>query len=802
MAKELRPEELRRRCDPALFEFETTAELDPLDEVIGQERAVKSLELGLGIKDHGYNIYVSGSSGTGKNSIVKALLQRLSKKEPTPPDLCYVHNFEDPYTPQYVVLPPGKGVRYERDMKKLIEILKDAIPTAFRSEDYQEQRQRVDHEFEQLRNDLFAQLEIKADKKGFIIQRTPIGVRTIPASGGKPVNEEALLQLSEKERERIQKNRQELEQIIQDAIREVQKLEEERNERIEALNEKVAEFTVRPRIARLIEKYGSEKRIVEYLDAVQADILQHVRDFIKEENPNQPDPAQMQPGMTDPLKKYEVNVLVSHPSDSGAPVVVQDNATYTNLSGKIERRVHFGVMIADFTMIKPGSLHEANGGYLVLSAENLLKYAISWEALKIALRSGKIYIEDPATMMGYSTVTEGLKPEPIPLRVKVILVGSAEMYYLLQEYDDDFKELFNVKADFDDELHWETETIKKFGAFIAARVKERDGLKHFDKTGVARVVDYASELVEDQKKVSARFSDIMKLLREASYWAEKAGAKYVTCEHVEHAIAEKTYRHNLIEEKIREMIERGDVFLDVAGERVGQVNGLSVLSLGDFSFGRPTRITANIFTGKDGLLDIEREADLSGKIHTKGLLILKGWLGEKFALNKPLSLSASIAFEQSYSQIDGDSASSTELYALLSALSNVPIKQIIAVTGSVNQKGEVQPIGGANEKIEGFFRVCKVKGLTGQQGVMIPAQNVDNLMLHSDVVDAVKNGQFHIWAVKTIEEGIELLTGLKAGERRADGTFEEGTLFHKVDAKLLEIHKNLDESENGNDSDE
>jgi lon-related putative ATP-dependent protease len=767
-----------------------------LDEVIGQARAVKSLEMGLGIKDHGYNIYVSGSPGTGKSSIVKAFLQRMSKKEPTPPDLCYVHNFDDPYSPQYLILPPGKGARFERDMKKLIDALKEAIPTAFHSEDYQEQRQRIDQEFEQFRNTLFSQLEAKADKKGFVIQRTPIGVRTIPAVAGKPLTEEAFLQLSEKERDRIRKNQQELEQIIQDAIREVQKLEEERNERIEALHEQVAEFTVRPRITRVVEKYGSDKRVVDYLESVQADILQHVRDFIKEEapNPQEPSAVQLQAGLADPLKKYEINVLVSHPGESGAPVIVQDNATYTNLFGKIERRVHFGVMIADFTLIKPGSLHEANGGYLVLSAENLLKYGISWEALKIALRSSKITIEDPASMMGYTT-TEGLKPEPIPLHIKVILVGSSEMYYLLQAFDEDFKELFKIKADFDDELDWDKNMATTMGAFIAARVREREGFKHFDKTGVARLVEYASEMVGDQQKLSAHFSDIVTLMREASYWAEHQKAKFVTHAHVEQAIAEKNYRHNLIEEKIRERIERGDVFIDVSGERVGQVNGLSVLTLGDFSFGQPSRITANIFTGKDGVLDIEREAELSGKIHTKGLMILKGWLGERFALDKPLSLSASLAFEQNYSQVDGDSASSTELYALLSALANVPIKQSIAVTGSVNQKGEVQPIGGANEKIEGFYRVCKAKGLTGEQGVMIPEQNRESLMLHPEVVHAVQSGKFHVWSVRTIEEGIELLTGLKAGQRGPDGTFEAGTLFHKVDLKLREIQENLEENE-------
>jgi lon-related putative ATP-dependent protease len=498
--------------------------------------------------------------------------------------------------------------------------------------------------------------------------------------------------------------------------------------------------------------------------------------------------------MIELFTRYKVNVLVDHSKTKGAPVVMQENATYTNLFGKIERRVQFGVMTADFTMIKPGSLHEANGGYLVLNASNLLKYEISWEALKIALRSGRIQIEDPATMMGFTT-TESLKPEPVPLSVKVILIGSPELYYLLETLDEDFPQLFAVKADFDDEMPWDENYIKQLGPFVAARVKERPGLKHFHKTALARLAEYAAELTGDQKKLSARFSDLMTIVREASYWAERDGARLVKAEHVEQAIEEKIYRNSLIEEKIHELILRGDILVDIAGERVGCVNGLSVLQLPDFSFGRPTRITANVFTGKEGVLDVEREAELSGKIHSKGVLILKGWLGEKFALDHPLSLSASITFEQSYSKIDGDSASSTELYALISALAGVPLKQGIAVTGSVNQKGEIQPIGSVNEKIDGFFKVCKAQGLTGDQGVIIPEQNIDNLMLRQEIIDAVNKKQFHIYAVKTVEEGLEILTGLKAGERGPDGKFPEGTIYARVEARLREIQKNLNTTE-------
>ncbi len=797
MARRLQPEELRRRCDPQIFEVETTAECKPLDDVIGQERALRALELGLGIKDFRYNIYVAGSPGTGKNSIVQAFLQKISLREPAPHDLCYVHNFDDPYCPRYILLPQGLGRRLAADMDDLVEKLRERIPAAYHSEEYRKKRQSLDEQFNELRNKVSQAVEHEAQRRGFLFQLSVLGFQATPVINGQPLTEEAFAQLPERERQKIARHREELQEIIQEAMTQLEGIEEQRLKAIEELDRDIALYTVRPLIKRLQNRYSDYPRVLEFLEDVEADILQNVQEFAE---PSQGSPegegqgVPLPTGMIDLFTRYKVNVLVDHSKTKGAPVVVQENATYTNLFGKIERRVQFGVMTADFTMIKPGSLHEANGGYLVLNADNLLKYWISWEALKIALRSGRIQIEDPATMLGFTT-TEGLKPEPAPLSVKVILIGSPEIYYLLETVDEDFSKLFTVKADFDDELPWEDRYVKQLGPFVAARVKERPGLRHFHKTALARLAEYAAELTGDQQKLSARFSDLMTIVREASYWAERDGARFVRAEHVERAIEEKIYRNNLIEEKIHELIARGDILVDTQGKRVGCVNGLSVLQLTDFAFGRPTRITANVFTGKEGVLDVEREAALSGKIHSKGVLILKGWLGEKFAVEHPLSLSASITFEQSYSKIDGDSASSTELYALISALAGVPLRQDLAVTGSVNQKGEIQPIGSVNEKIDGFFKVCKARGLTGEQGVIIPEQNIDNLMLRHEVIDAVRKNQFHIYAIKTVEEGLELLTGLKAGERGPDGKFPEGTIYARVEARLREIRKRLAEEE-------
>jgi lon-related putative ATP-dependent protease len=808
MARRLRPKELKRRLDPKVFPFVTTEECEPLEEIIGQERAVKALELGLGIKDFRYNIYVAGSPGTGKNSTVKAFLKRLSAHEETPSDWCYVHNFQDPYCPIYLELPAGWGQRFRSEMKRLIERLKREIPAALQSEFYQKRRQEIQNEFAERQRQLFEEISQRAKKKGFVLQQTEQGVRGVPLLGGEPLSEEKLHELSMEELKKIDRQVEAAQEDLQEMVREIylaaQGFQEELEEQIKSLNRETAELVVAPRISELSKRYEKFPRIVRYLEAVEEDVLDHLDDFLPQSQKQGGDEggqgvASPLDGLlssvelVDPLRRYEVNVLIDRGRLKGTPVVVQENATYTNLFGRIERRMQLGLgaITSDFTLIRPGSLHEANGGYLVLNADNLFKYWASWEALKIAIRSRQISIEDPGHLQGYPATTEGIRPEPIPLDVKVILIGSQDLYLTLQSYDEDFGKLFNVKCDFADSMEWKEEYTQKFGPFIRARVEERPGLRHFHRSGVARVVEYASELTEDQEKLSARFSDLMTIIREASYWARMSGAKYVKAEHVERAIEEKVYRHNLLEERIHELIARGDLLVEVEGEAIGQVNGLYVMTWGDFSFGRPARVTANVYAGKDGVVSIEREAELSGTAHTKGLLILKGWLGEKFAYDKPLSLTASITFEQSYSKIDGDSASSTELYALISAIAEVPIRQGIAVTGSVNQKGEIQPIGGVNEKIEGFYAVCKAKGLTGEQGVMIPHQNVHNLTLKGEVIEAVRKGKFHIWAVKTVDEGIELLTGMRAGRRTKRG-FSKGSVYARVDERLRQLAASLE----------
>ena len=768
---------------------------------------MKALELGLGIKDFRYNIYVAGSAGTGKDSTVSAFLREISENEAIPNDLCYVYNFRKPHRPRCLELPDGIGKELKGNMRKLVERLSRDIPAALQNEDYQRRKRAIQEEFEQSRNELFESLSNRAESQGFVLKQTDQGLTGVPLIEGEPLSEEILQTMSMEQLQEIDRKvddaQPELQEMFREAFTATQQLEEQRDHKLATLDQRIAQLVVLPEIKKLTEEYCDHDSTVDYLLTVKDDILDNLSDFIPSSKDQEEDGADANSIMegvgfhgelSDPMRRYDVNVLVDNSETEGAPVITINNATYSNLFGRVERHMHYGVLISDFTMIRPGALHEARGGYLVLSADNLFKNWGSWEALKAALRSGEIEMEDPGYMPSYPTASEGVRPKPISMDIKVIIVGSEELYLTLQTYDEEFGKLFNVKSDFDDVMDWKDENIQQFGPFIRTRIDEREGLRHFDRTGVARVIEYASQLTEDQEKISARFSELMTVIRESSYWAGRSRSKYVKALHVDRAIREKIYRHNLIEEKIHELIASGDILVDVVGEEIGQVNGLYVLSYGDFSFGRPARITANVFAGKDGLVSIEREADLSGTSHTKGLLILRGWLGEKFAKVRPLSLSASIAFEQSYSMIDGDSASSTELYALISQLADAPIKQGIAVTGSVNQKGEIQPIGGANEKIEGFYEVCKAKGrLNGEQGVMIPEQNVRNLSLKDEVIADVEKGRFHVWSIKTVDEGIELLTGTKAGVLNKSGNFTRNSIYARVDARLEELDETLNQ---------
>ncbi len=799
MVKELELHQIRRKTHPDSLGFVTTADLEPLDWIIGQERAIEALKLGLGIKDekNRYNIYVAGGPGTGKMSAVRDFLSRVSKSAPKPPDLCYVHNFENPYNPRYLELPAGTGCQLRDDMKHLIERLKREIPKSLESDEFKSRSKKIGERFAERRNKLFEEMETKSRELGFAIQRTPIGINTLPLrEGGEPLSQEEYEALTEEEKSSIREKQVEVQSVIQENLQQIARVDEQREAEVKELARQAVLFMIAPMFDQLQERYGDVEKAVRFLGDAKNDIVEHLGDFQQsKKDGGQRTAFPFAVVQSDPLKRYLVNVLVDQCNTEGAPVIVEESATYTNLFGAIERRVQMGVAITDFTMIKPGSLHRANGGYLVLNANNLFRAGLSWDALKIAMKRGEIRIEDPMQMLGYST-TEGLKPEPVPFKMKIIIIGSPMIYELLHVYDEDFPKFFAVKSEFDTEMDRTEANEMNLARFVHTRCTE-SGLLPFDVSGVARIVEHASELSGDQQKLSCRFSTLSALIKEASYWAEEDAAAAVTSNHVKTALEKRDSRSNRIEEKIQEMIERNHILVDTTGEQVGQVNGLAVLQLGDYTFGKPSRITATVHAGKSGIVDIEREADLGGHSHTKGIMILKGFLGERFGVEKPFSLSASLAFEQSYSMVDGDSASSTELYALLSSMSGVPIRQGIAVTGSVNQKGEIQPIGGVNPKIEGFFKVCKAKGLTGEQGVMIPCQNIDNLMLPEEIVEAVDAGKFHIYAVATVEEGIETLTGISAGVRGEGGAFPENTVFYRAEERLERIRDALKEEEEG-----
>lgn len=787
---ELTTERLRRKCDPTLvMRCETTEEISPLKGIIGQERAVRALRFGLDIKELGFNIYVAGHPGTGRTTAVKDFLEETAKKKTVPPDWCYVNNFRNSYQPNAIKLPPKKGRAFKKDMTNLINEARRVLPKAFESEDYATKKEAAIKTAEKERNTLFTELNKRAQDEGFVLQSTPIGLLIIPVVDGQPLSDRDFMALSQQTREKIQQKREKLRAQLRSAMRTLRGLESKINEELKKVNREVALYAIGHLVAELREKYKEFPEVIAYIKDVQDDMLEKLSEFIGK--PQAPAPFPF-PWMKElPFRRYEVNVIVDNSDLQGAPVVVEPNPTYQNLFGRIEKEAQFGVLATDFTMIRGGSLHKANGGYLVLPAEELLRNIFSWDGLKRALKSECVTIEEAGERLGFIT-TRGLRPAPIPLNTKVVIIGNPLIYQMLYTLDIDFKELFKVKADFDTTMDRTEENMRKYAAFICTFC-QKEKMKHLDASAVARVIEYGSRLAEDQQKLSTRFADVADIIREANFYAIQEGVDHTTTSHVKRAIEEKVYRSNLIQEKIKEMIQRDVFLIDTEGEVVGQVNGLSVISLGDFAFGRPSRVTASIGIGREGVVDIEREAKLGGPIHTKGVMILSGYIAAKYAHDKPLSLSARLVFEQSYSGVEGDSASSTELYAILSSLSELPIKQSIAVTGSVNQKGEVQAIGGVNEKIEGFFEVCKAKGLTGQQGVIIPKSNVQNLMLKEEVVDAVQEGTFHVYPVKTIDEGIEILTGVKAGARRLDGTFEEETVNYMVDNRLKAMAEKLRE---------
>ncbi len=781
------------RCDPSFLPFTCTADMTPLEDFIGQDRAMRAIEFGLGVNKPGFNIFVTGLTGTGKTSIIKAFLKKTTAKRlssngdaPFPEDWCYVYNFNDPDRPQVIKVRRGWGKVIKSDMEALVQYLQREGKKIFESEEFARHRQPMIEELQKKQQAMMEALMVEASNNGFSLRMTPSGIVLLPTKDGKPMQEADYLALEPPEKKRLDDKRADIEKKVEETLRQGKKLEREIVEKLDELEKQAGEYLVRMPLAELKEKYRDHAKLLSYLDAVREHILKNLHRIKTAEtglSPASGTPMQMGEPPSDPFLPYRINVFVDNSETQGLPIIVETNPSYHNLFGVVEKKPMVGGYVTDFTLIKAGSISKANGGYIVLYDRDVLANAGVWEALQRVIKNRELRIEEPATFFGWAP-PQGLRPEPIPTDTKVIMIGDPHLYRTLATMDPDFRETFKVKADFDFQIDRSQENITAFACFISDYCG-REGLHHFDSSGVARVIEQCARMVEDQERLSTRFSDIVDLLIEADYWAGKENAQLVSAMHVEHAIAEKMFRLNLIEKRLQELVTEGTILVDFGGAVIGQINGLAVYQMGDFSFGKPSRITAKTFMGRGGVVNIEREAKLSGKSHDKGVLILSGYLGDKYAQEKPLSLSASICFEQSYDGVDGDSASSTELYAILSSLAGVPLKQNIAVTGSVNQNGEVQAIGGINRKIEGFFDVCRLHGLTGDQGVLMPKSNLRNLMLRADVVKAVEENKFHIYAVDTVDEGIEVLTDIVAGSRNVDGTFPAGSINALVEAKLL-----------------
>jgi predicted ATP-dependent protease len=791
-------DKLRWECDPKIFDFECTKDLAPLQEFVGQERATRAVEFGIDMANTGYNIYVAGLTGTGKTSMVKAYIERVIKDQEVRgetfqlDDWCYLYSFKQPDSPQIISLPQGKGKAFREDITALLNKIRQGLGQAFSSDEYKGQRQKIGEEVQAEQQKLFEEISGEARRQGFIFQMTPSGPALIPMKEDRPMQEQEYLALDEDTRKQLESKQAELLKKLKANFEIATSVQTKATERLKKLDKDIGEYTVSGSFASLFEQYSNWPKITQYLTGLKSYVLDNLEFFKGTEEPIHPMlgvPLSQAVGGRNPFLPFQVNVFVDNSEAKGSPVVVESNPNFGNMFGKIERRFLFGGYLSDHTMLKAGALSKANGGYVLLSINDVLMNPGVWPALKRAIKNKEVRIEDPFEQFGL-IAPQGLRPEPMPIKVKVVLTGDAMLYQLLSIYDEDFWEIFKVKADFDSEIEKTKDNMMAYAAFLSGCCDECEA-KHFDPSGVAKVVEYSARMVADQERLSSRFAQIKDWIQEANYWALKDNAKFISASHVQKAMDERLFRHNLIDERIRDLINRGTIMIDAEGEVVGQVNGLSVYSLGDISFGRPSRITAKTFLGRGGVINIERESQLSGPIHNKGVMILSGYLGWKYAQDKPLSLSASLCFEQSYEGVEGDSASSAELYAILSSLSEMPIKQNIAVTGSVNQKGEIQPIGGVNQKIEGFFKICQAKGFNGDQGVLIPHQNLRNLMLREEVIDAVKQGQFHIYSARTIDEGIEILTGASAGERQKDGTYPESTVSYSVDKRLKEMAERL-----------
>ncbi len=787
----LSPEQLYRAFDPATLPFETTADLPDGQEIIGQQRAIDAIRFGIGIRHQGYNLFALGPNGTGRQTTVNRFLQQRALAEPVPDDWCYVYNFAEPYRPRALRLPPGKAVTLRDDMKKLVEELTSVLAGVFAGEEYQLQKHTLEEELRGLQMEALEKLREEAKSHSIALIQTPGGFAFAPLKeDGEIIGPDEFMQLDAEAQKAIETQVGALQEALQRIMEQMPKLQREMQARLRELNERVVGFSITPLLDELRQKYADLAAVREHLDAAQADIVQNFEAFLQDEENAGRQLLGAALGIASPERRvspsrYEVNVVIDNGQTNGAPVVSLDQPRYADLVGRVEHVAQMGALVTDFTLIKPGALHKANGGYLVIEALKLLTEPFAWEGLKRALRKREIVIESLGQV--YSMIsTVSLEPEPIPVAVKVVLIGERQLYYLLSSADPEFNELFKVSADFEDEMGRGPENALAY-ARVMAEVARDEKLRPFDRRAVARVVEHGSRLVEDATKLSTHMQSVTDLLREADYWAGEAEREVVGYEDVQRALDMQTFRAGRIQEQMQEAILRDRVLIDTDGSIVGQVNGLSVYQIGSHSFGRPSRITARIRMGSGEVIDIERQVEMAGPIHSKGVMILAGFLGQRFAVDQPLSLSATLVFEQSYGGVEGDSASSAELYALLSAIADAPVCQSLAVTGSVNQRGQIQTIGGVNEKIEGFFDVCRARGLNGEQGVLIPAANVENLMLRRDVVEASAAGQFHVYPVRTVDEGIALLTGLPAGEADEAGEYPPDSINGRIVARLKKL---------------
>lgn len=779
--KELSYKNLKDICNPNIFNFETTADIKEYNTIYGQDRGIKALEFGTQVKVKGYNIFVEGPTGVGKTMYTRNYLENICKKMKTPSDWCYIYNFDDPNEPVAVSLPAGQGKEFQKAMDNFIKEVRVDIKSTFDNEDFEKEKQLIRQEFEEKRTQLLKELNEKSIKHGFQVKTAQNGIYMMPVINGKAIAEEDFEKLDEAVKKEFEDKSNIVQEQILQAIGEIKSIEKQAEQKVEEWQSNIALLTINLHINTVKSNFKRNKKIAKFLENIKKDILKNISYFTAKEPQAQKNQSPRQE-IKEPWANYKVNLFVDNSKLQGAPVVMDTNYTYHNIFGKLEYENQYGSLKTDYTMLKPGLLHKANGGYIIFQAKDLIANPACYDALKKALSVKQVNIENNMEQRS-SMVLISLKPEAIPLDVKVILVGDANMYYTLLSLDEDFNKLFKVKVEFEEDAPKTEENIQKLAQFVGNYCKNAEILD-LDKHAMAKIVEFASRLADDKDKISTNFNDISKIVAEASTWARMDKKKVITKEYIKKALDERVERIKKYDSRYLEMIKQNTLLISTEGYDIGQINGLTIMTIGEYSFGKPSKITANTYMGKSGITNIEREVELSGSSHSKGVLILSGYLGQTFAQDFPLSLTASLCFEQLYSGVDGDSASSTEAYALLSSLSEIPINQSIAVTGSVNQKGEIQPIGGVNEKIEGFYQICKMRGFNKKHGVIIPIQNVKNLHLPDEIIDSVKNGDFHIYAVNTLDEGIEILTGVPAGKKNKEGKFPAGSINYLAYEKL------------------